>query len=193
MLLWASKIKKEIRADATGLSSGEYMYGFKKDSRLHPIVTFILYAGEEKWDGATSLHEILDFTNMPEPLKNMVSDYKINVIDIRQLENTDVFQTDVKQVFDFIRYSESKDDLLQLVESDEYYQHMEADAFDVVSKYTNSKDLVNKEEYVLEGGKHNVCKAIRDLMEDSKNEGLTQGIESSVHLLKKSAKPMTKL
>lgn len=35
------------------------------------------------------------------------------------------------------------------MESDEYYQHMEKDAFDVVIKYTNTKDLVTMEEYKL--------------------------------------------
>ena len=30
----------------------------------------------------------------------MESDYKINIISIRQFENTDVCKTDVKQVFD---------------------------------------------------------------------------------------------
>lgn len=184
----ATAIGKEVRANKKGLLPGEYMYGFKKDSKLNPIVTFALYTGEEKWDGATSLHDILDFTNMPESLKNMVSDYKINVIDIRQMENTDVFQTDVKQVFDFIRCSENKEKLFRLVESDEYYQHMEKDAFDVVTKYTNSKDLVNMEEYELEGGKRNVCKAIRDLMADSKEEGREEGIRSSVNMLRKLGK-----
>lgn len=170
-----SAIGKEVRANPEGLEAGEYMYGFRKESRLNPLITFILYGGRAPWDGATSLHGILDFTNMPEELKDKVPDYKINVIDIRRFENTDVFQTDVKQVFDFIRYSEDKNKLLELVESDEYYSVMEEDAFDLVTKYTNSKELVQVKEYKLEGGKQNVCKAIRDLMDDSREEGKDLG------------------
>ena len=67
------------------------------------MITFVLYSGEEPWDGARSLHEILDFTDMPECLKDMTPDYKINVVEIRNFKHTEVFQTDVKQVFDFIR------------------------------------------------------------------------------------------
>lgn len=95
----------------------------------------------------------------------------INVIDIRKFENTEVFHTDVKQVFDFIRCSEDKKKLVELVENDVYYTQMDEEAFDVVTQYTNSKELIKAKEYVLEGGKRNVCKAIRDLMDDGREEG----------------------
>lgn len=123
---------------------------------------------------------MLDFTDLPESLREMVADYKINVINIRQFENTDVFQTDLKQVFDFIRCADDKQKLLDLVERDTYYKEMDVDAFNVVTKYTNSKELVKEKAYMVEGGKKNVCKAIRDLMDDSRMEAL---IESARNLL----------
>ena len=133
----ASAIRKEVRSDSKGLSPGEYMYGFKKDSKLNPLITIVLYAGKDAWNGPTCLHDMLDFTDVPEGLKEFTANYKINLIDIRQFENTDVFKTDVKQVFDFIKCSDDKQKLLELVEGDEYYQQMDDDAFDVVAKYTN--------------------------------------------------------
>ena len=166
----AKRIAKEVRTKAKGLTSGEYLYGFKKDSKLNPIVTFVLYAGKDAWDGPESLHDMIDFTDIPDSLKEMVSDYKINVINIREFENTDVFQTDVKQVFDFIRYSTDKEKLLELVQGDSYYHKMDDDAFDLITKYANAKELVAVKEGVSEGGKNNVCKAIQDLMKDSREE-----------------------
>ncbi len=173
----ASEIRKKVRSNAKGLSAGEYMYGFKKDSKLNPLITFVLYAGKDAWDGPTSLHDMLDFNDVPETLKSMTSDYKINVIDIRQFENTEVFKTDVKQVFDFIKYSDDMNKLLDLVENDVYYHEMDEDAFDVVTKYTNSKELVQVKQYSVEGGKRDVCKAIRDLMDDSREKGREEGRE----------------
>ena len=173
----ASGIRKEVRSNSQGLSPGEYMYGFKKDSKLNPLITFVLYAGKEAWNGPTCLHDMLDFTEVPEGLKELTSDYKINVIDIRQFENTDVFQTDVKQVFDFIKCSDDMNKLLALVEGDEYYHQMEDDALEIVTKYTNSKELVKAKEYQIEGGKNDVCKAIRDLMDDSREKGREEGRE----------------
>ena len=99
------------------------------------------------WDGPQSLHDILDFTDIPEPLKEMTAEYKINVIDVRRMENTSIFQTDVRQVFDFIRCSEDKRKLAELVNNDSYFQNMDEDAFDVVSRYTNSRELILIKEY----------------------------------------------
>lgn len=175
-----SNIKKEIRENAKGLERGEYLYGFKKDSRLNPVVTFILYSGKKGWEGPYCLHEMLNFADVPESLRTMVSDYKINVIDIRNFENTEVFRTDVKQVFDFIRCSENAKKLVELVESDVYYTQMDKDAFEVVTKYTNSKELIKVKEYLNEGEKKNVCKAIRDLMDHSREEGIEKGIEEGI-------------
>ena len=183
----AKEIKKEVRTNPTGLTSGEYLYGFKKDSKLNPIITFVLYAGTEKWDGPNSLHDMIDFTELPESLKEMVSDYKMHIINIREFENTDVFQTDVKHVFDFIRCSTDKEKLLHLVKNDNYYKEMADDAFELVTKYTNDKEIVNKKEYISEGGKSDMCKAIQDLIADSKEEGREEGRRSwIINLLKEN-------
>ena len=185
------KIRRKVRDESApeSLMPGEYLYGFKKDSRLHPVITFVLYSGGESWDGARSLHEILDFTDVPESLKRMTPDYKINIIEIRNLKNTEVFRTDVKQVFDFIRLSGDKEALLKLVESDDSYHRMDEDAFEVITTYTNSKELRKQmEQMQLEskkGEKKDMCKAIRELMEDSRAEGRNEGIrEMTKNLLK---------
>ena len=136
----AAKIRKEVRRIRKGLSVGEYLYGFRKSDRLLPTVTFILYSGSKPWDGPKSLHEMLDFTDIPETLREMVADYKINLVEIRKLEDTSVFKTDVRQVFDFIRCSNDKNALKKLVETDDYYKNMEEDAFDVAVQYTNATD-----------------------------------------------------
>ena len=78
--------------------------------------------------------------------------------------------SDIKQVFDFIRCSNDKEKLLNLVKNDAYYKEMDEDAFDVVTRYTNSKELVMTKDYTIQGGKNDVCKAIQDLMADSREK-----------------------
>ena len=60
----AAEIYREIRRSGrnsdTELSSGEYLYGFRKSDRLHPVITIILYYGEEEWNGSRDLYGILD-------------------------------------------------------------------------------------------------------------------------------------
>ena len=137
-----------------------------------------------EWDGPTNLKEILNSTDLPIELQSMVQDYKMHIVDIRRLENTDMFQTDVKHVFDMIRYSENKQGLLELVTNNEYYKHMDEDALELVTLYTNSKELIDIQEANCEGGKKDVCKAIRDLMEDSREKGRAEGRGEGIELNK---------
>ena len=117
------------------------------------------------------------FIDLPDELKEMVSDYRIHVIDVRRFNDTSVFKTDVRQVFEFIRCAEDKHALYKLVEQDDYYKNMEEDAFDVVSHYANAAELLAVKDYYGKEGKVNMCKAIRDLMEDSRAEGRAEGRE----------------
>lgn len=171
----ALRIRREIRKNSKGLRAGEYLYGFRKESRLRPVVTFILYSGKEAWDGPVSLHDILDFTDFPNALREMVADYKIHLVEIRKLKDTSVFKTDVRQVFDFIRCAEDKNALRELVEHDDYYKNMEEDAFDVASRYAHAAELIAVKDYYGKEGKINMCKAIEDLMADSRKEGREEG------------------
>lgn len=164
---------RSFRGDSCKYTGGtEYGEGYWMEDLFYGQRSL---CGYYQWDGPVSLHEMLDFTDIPEHLKEMTSDYKINVIEMRKLENTEVFQTDVRQVFDFIRYSEDKDRLRQLVQSDAYYQNMDEDAFDVVVLYANATELVGAKDYRRKGGKVDMCTAIREMMEDSRQEGMKTG------------------
>lgn len=156
------------------LQNGEFLYGIRKEDRLHPIVTFVLYTGEE-WDGATNLKQLLDFDEIPKNLKNLVQNYNINLINIREWEDTTVFRTDLKQVFDFIKYSTDKEKLKTLVAEDKNFAHLEEDTYDVIEKYGKVKGL-SKENYRCEGGKIDMCRAMEDWAKEEREIGHDSGI-----------------
>ena len=45
-----------------------------------PVVTLVLYYGEEDWDGPMCLHDMLD---IPEEIKKYINDYRLNIIQIK--------------------------------------------------------------------------------------------------------------
>lgn len=80
---------------AEGLEEDEFLSRMKKTDKLIPVITVVVYYGEKSWDGATSLHEIL---NIPEGMAKYVNDYKILLVEARQnnlklhnLNNRDLF------------------------------------------------------------------------------------------------------
>lgn len=74
-----SNAKKYQTSD--GLDKNEYLSRMKKTDKFIPVITVVVYYGDEPWDGATTLHEMLD---IPEKMKPFVNDYKILLVEARQ-------------------------------------------------------------------------------------------------------------
>ena len=103
------------RAKGTHLTHQEYISGFRKEDKLTPVITLVLYFGVDKWDGARSIHEMLDAKD-PVLLK-YVQDYRINLIEPAGIEpdELDRFSTSLREVLGYIKYANDKDKLLSFV------------------------------------------------------------------------------
>lgn len=73
---------KRAAGEGRNVTDAEFLSGFPKEGKLHPSITIVLYYGKD-WDGNTDLHGLLDFTNIPKELREMVNNYKLNLVDIK--------------------------------------------------------------------------------------------------------------
>lgn len=167
------KVVQQALAEGKDVTDTEFLSGFFKGGKLHPCITIVLYYGDN-WDGSTDLHGLMDFTNIPEELRNMVANYKINLLDIKKLEKTDIFHTDLKQVFDVIRYAKNKDKLKELVRTDPAYKKLSEDAYDVIAVFTKSRELIEIKEGT-EGEEIDMCQALKEWAEEERQEGRKEG------------------
>lgn len=188
----AAEIRRQIRRNNSDLSGGEYLYGFRKDSRLFPTTTFVLYYGEEEWDGARDLYGLLDFSGIPKDLREKISNYQIHIIEVRKLKDTNIFQTDVKQVFDFIRFSKDKQKLRELLDQDNAYQMLDEDAYDMVAAYVGEEEvMLKRKEKYKKGGKVNMCQGLREWLADERMEGRAEGKAEAIVELLSECGPIT--
>lgn len=83
----------------------EYLSGFHKDDTLTPVITLVIHFGPDKWDGPTSIHEMLS-TNDQVILK-YTQDYKLNLIDPAAISEVELgkFSSDLGEVLTLIKYS----------------------------------------------------------------------------------------
>lgn len=160
-----------------GLGKGEFLGSFRKEDRLHAVLTIVLYYDEEPWDGAKDLYSLIDFDEIPDRLKEMVNHYKLYVLEVRRYQDADLFQTDLKEVFGFISRSGDKAAERDYVfENQECFELLSEDAYDVIAVMAKSKELEEvKEKYREKGGKVNMCEAIRGMIEDGRIEGKLEG------------------
>ena len=80
---------------AAGISEDEYLSRMKKTDKFIPIITVVIYYGEKPWDGAKSLHEMLD---IPSEMVKYVNDYRMLLVEAGQnnlalhnINNIDLF------------------------------------------------------------------------------------------------------
>lgn len=101
-----NEIAAKNRKEKEYSTSDEFLSALKKDDRLYPVISLCIYYGEKEWDGPFNL---LDMLVIPEYLKPLVSDYRMNLIQVRQSENLCFQNQDISIVFDMIRSIYNKD------------------------------------------------------------------------------------
>ena len=158
---------------------------YKKNDKLLPVITIVLYFGSKPWDGPMSLHDMLQIDD-PDLLQ-YVADYPLHLIDPHRMDETILqkFQTNAREVLTFIKYSKDKKKLLELVQN-KRFQSIDLLAAEVINECTNSHlplTTDNKEDV-------NMCQAIDEIREDSRIEARK---EMAIALLKKNIMPLAEI
>lgn len=147
-------------------SSAEFLSGMDKTDQLHPIISLCVYYGDEEWDGPLCLTDML---NIPEEWKELVSDYKMNLIQVRKSESLKFQNEDVNTVFKIVRliYKENYKEL------DEKYKDkpIDTELALVIGAVTNSQRIINQAlNSEKKGEKIDMCKALENLEKKGKEE-----------------------
>ena len=108
----------------------------------------------------------------PEILK-YVQDYRIHLIDPSKLteEELEKFSTSLREVLGYIKYTGDKKQLHSITENNPRMR-LDADAARVIRRVTNTPVEIREEEEEVD-----MCKAIEEMMEDSRQEGIQKGIQ----------------
>ena len=120
----------------------------------YPVITLVLYFGTTHWRYGKSLYEVID---IPADIKDYVSDYKINVIEVAFLnqKQIDMFQSDFKIIADFFVQKRKYEDYVPLDDpikhEDEFLKMMEIMVGD--KRYSQVLVELNKERDKLKEGK----------------------------------------
>ena len=151
------------------LSDDEFLSGFRKGEHIRPVITLVIHFGTKKWDGPLSLYDMMGIENAS--LKPFMQDYKINLIDVAALTKEDLlkFSTSLREVFGYIRYSRNKNELKDFI-TDNPRMTLEVSAARVIQAVTRTALEVEDDAEVVD-----MCKAIEEMMEDSRNEGRAEG------------------
>ena len=154
-----------------GQTHAEFLSGMTEQDKLLPIITIVILFQDQTWNGPKSIHEMLNTTD-PAVLK-YVQDYKIHVIAPADMTEDELrkFQSSMREVLNFIKYSKDKRKLAQIMQADaERFKHMEREAVQLLNLVTGAEMEMDEDEEVV-----NVCKAIQDMRKEERELGQQEG------------------
>lgn len=166
--LIARKNKKESGEDDSDV---DFLSGLKREDKITPVITLVVYFGQKPWDGPRSIHEMLS-THKPGVLK-FVPDYKMNLIAPISMEKSEIdkFTSNFRELATFIKCGSDKHAMRELVQNNEKFRHLDPLVANIVNDVTKSGLNIKPNEK----GEVDMCIAIFEMQEDSKAEGRVEG------------------
>ena len=71
-----------------GYDGTAYRDQMNQGKERYPVITFVLYYGDKPWNKPLTLYETLG--NIPEDLKHYVNDYRMNLIDVKRMDQDEL-------------------------------------------------------------------------------------------------------
>ena len=172
-------LQRQVQAAASAHSQAgktrtdkEFLSGFRRDDKLLPVVTLVLYFGADEWDGPRSVAEM--YSVQDENILTHAVDYKLNLITPYALreDEIDKLQTDLREVIQFIKFSRDKNKLKQIVNNNTKFQSMERQSAELLKVVTGKKLA-----YVEKEGTINMRNALDEIKDEGRAEGMEKGIQ----------------
>ena len=157
------------------VSDAEFLSGFYKTDKIHPVVTLTLYFGPDDWDAPRTLHEMLSGDN--NNLMRFIPDYKLNLIAPAEIMDEDFsrFHTELSAALKYVKYSKDKAKLNEILQTDEAYKRVSRKTADMINVVTKSGLHYHEGEERVD-----MCKAIEEMRNDAIEYGKTEGIKEGI-------------
>lgn len=137
----------------------------KKLKRLVPQVMIVFYTGDKKWNTPLELN---DYFDIPEELKEYVNDWKIKVVDVKEIDTSKIKDEQTRYFIEAIQemYKGNYEGLHRRIK-------MNRDNFIYAAIITGSLDLIRD---LPEGDEIDMCEGMERMAEGFRSEGREEGI-----------------
>lgn len=159
--------KNQQKKDWKKVTGDEFLSKMRREDRLKPCLTIVIYYGEKEWDGPRCLSDMVD---VPKEIWPYFQNYQMHLLCVRDEDGSSFSQEDVKDLFYILhsfyhnRENEVKEKNISI--NPETYRAIAA-----VQK--NEKLLYKVIAEQKEG--INMCSALERIWEDGREEGRLTG------------------
>ena len=191
------QINNEINADRGNYENIPDIYYSKKlnSHKLTPVITLVLYYGNEEWDAPVELYDMLDIDRdgckdkVMAVIRQYIPNYRINLVVPWKIEDYSMFSTDLHIIFHMLKYKHNKKKLEEYVSKyPSYFKELPEDTLNAIKILLKTgKRFDKKIEKIKKDGKgnYNFMCVFDEIYDDGVEYGLEQGIRPLIKFSKK--------
>lgn len=165
------------------VQSKEYRLYREKKSRMKesdfllPIITVVLYLGEESWTGRNTLLQMFHKAVRADKISGeYIREYGFPLVEVHKVRPDD-YQTDLREFFQAMHCRGDRKRMMQLLQT-ERFQNLSDETEQAIAVHLYMKGLTEK----MEKEGMSMCKAIREWMEEERKEGKR---EEKLHIIRR--------
>ncbi len=149
--------------------------GIRKEDKLIPVVTIVVTFQPEAWDGPMNVHDMLDWKGIPSEIRARIPNYEMLLLQPSDYDEEKVSnpQSTFGVIMGLLKYASSMKDFQKYVDRHEdVLSNMPASAAAVLNEFC-TLDMSEKE--LEEDEVIDMCQAVREMKEVSRQEGRQEG------------------
>ena len=139
--------------------SAEFLSGFTTDDRLTPIITLVVYWGDEDWTTPRKLSEM--YSDYDPRLRRFIADYEINLIVPGEISDFRRFHTELGDVLEMIKRQNEDDVFESMINARGEGWSLSRESVEVINEFIKAEIDAKQEE----GGRIIMCRASEALIE----------------------------
>ena len=171
-------IAKENRENKKYQNSEEFLSGIRKEDTLVPIITIVLFYGEE-WRGSKDLYGLLGLDEETEKIFSpYITNYKINLIEPAKIADLSCYKSDLQYVFNVIQCKKDKEKLKRYIEENkEFFSEVSEETYDAICAFINAEKLLENHKKDDMTGGIDMCQALEEIYQDGIKDGIKDGMK----------------
>ena len=169
------RIGEVNRREGITLSAAEFLSGIRKEDKLTPVVTIVVTFQPEAWDGPMNVHDMLDWKGIPSEIRARIPNYEMLLLQPSDYDEEKVSnpQSTFGVIMGLLKYASSMKDFQEYVDRHEdVLSNMPSSAAAVLNEFC-TLDMSEKE--LEEDEVIDMCQAVREMKEVSRQEGRQEG------------------
>lgn len=174
-------LEQEHRKNKDLVGSNEYLSGIKREDRITPVLTLIIYYNEKPWDGPQYLSDMM---NISEAFKPYINDYHILVFHVKDGDKYHFKNPDNQDLFTLLSEFYHQNNRLDISRFQSKHPDMEVywETLAAIGAITGIQALTD---YAIknEGRDVHMCTALQGLIDQGLSEGRRQARQEDIRVM----------